>query len=127
MDFTFSPEAEDAANLAAEILRGNVTAERQQLVPERYDAALWSALAQSGLVGLAVPEEYGGAGLGLVELCRVLVEVGRVVAPVPLATHGACALFLAQQETCTDWLPGAADGSRILAAAVAEPLEQSPV
>ena len=52
---------------------------------DRFDRDLWRELGAAGLLGLALPEEYGGAGLGLIELCRVLVEVGRTVAPVPLA------------------------------------------
>ncbi len=58
------------------------------------------------------PEAYGGAGLGLTELCRVLVEVGRTVAPLPLAVHGPAALLLAELGTDAQrerWLPGAAD------------------
>ena len=40
-------------------------------------------MADAGLLGIAVPAEHGGAGLGLVELCLVLEEVGRRTAPVP--------------------------------------------
>ena len=44
---------------------------------DRFDRELWRELGEAGLLGLALPEEYGGAGLGLLELYRVLVEVGR--------------------------------------------------
>ena len=91
MDFTFTPEQDEAAELAARILKDRATNERMKAVEadgSRFDRELWEELGRAGLLALALPEEYDGAGLGLVELCRVLVEVGRTVAPVPLAAHG---------------------------------------
>ncbi|MCD4535177.1 acyl-CoA/acyl-ACP dehydrogenase [Nocardioides sp. cx-169] len=126
MDFTFTPEQDEAAFLAAQILEDRTTIDRLQEVEaggDRFDRALWGELGSAGLLSLAVPEEHGGAGLGLVELCRVLVEVGRTVAPVPLAVHGAAALLLAElgsDEQRAAWLPGAATGESVLTAAVAE-------
>ena len=84
MDFTFTPEQDEAAELAAKILGDRATNERMKAVEadgSRFDRDLWAELGSAGLLGLALPEEYDGAGLGLVELCRVLVEVGRTVAP----------------------------------------------
>ena len=43
----------------------------------------WRQLAESEMLGLAIPEEYGGAGMGLTELCILLQQVGRTVAPIP--------------------------------------------
>ena len=79
MDFDFSPEADEAAGLAAQILKDRATPERMRAVEadgDRFDHELWQHLADAGLVGLAIPESYGGAGLGLVEALRVVVEVG---------------------------------------------------
>lgn len=132
MDFDFSPDADEAAGLAAQILKDRATPERMRAVEadgDRFDHELWRSIGDAGLLGLAVPEAYGGAGLGLVELCRVLVEVGRTVAPVPVATHAACALALAELGTDEQralWLYGAASGERVLAAAVAEDLVALP-
>ena len=126
MDFTFTPEQDEAAALAAQILADRTTNDRLKQVEkggDRFDRELWRELAGAGLVSLAVPEEYDGAGLGLIELCRVLVEVGRTVAPVPLAVHGAASLLLAELGTDSQkqqWLPGAASGEGVLTAAVAE-------
>jgi 3-oxocholest-4-en-26-oyl-CoA dehydrogenase beta subunit len=126
VDFTFTPEQDEAAELAAQILRDRATNERMTAVEadgSRFDRELWAELGAAGLLGLAVPEEYDGAGLGLVELCRVLVEVGRTVAPVPLAAHGPTARLLAEHgsdEQKQQWLPGAASGAVVLTAAVAE-------
>lgn len=132
MDFTFSSEADEAAALAAQILKEATTAERMRTVEadgDRFDHELWQDLAEADLLALAIPEAYGGAGLGLVELCRVAVEVGRTVAPIPFATHTACALALAEHgtdEQCSLWLFGAATGERVLTSAVAEDLAALP-
>ena len=126
MDFTFTQEQDEAAALAARILTDQATPARMTEVEkagDRFDRDLWRELGGAGLLSLAVPEEYGGAGLGLIELSRVLVEVGRTVAPVPLAVHGPAALLLAEvagPEIGEQWLPGAASGEHVLTAAVAE-------
>lgn len=132
MDFTFTAEQDEAAELAARILQDRATNERMKQVEaggDRFDQDLWQDLADAGLLGLSVPEEHGGAGLGLIELCRVLVETGRTVAPVPLATHGACATALAELGSDAQrrhWLPGATSGERLLTAAVAEDRDPLP-
>lgn len=54
---------------------------------ETYDEALWQVLARQGILGTAIPESAGGSGLGFPELCRVLEEQGRTVAPVPLFSN----------------------------------------
>lgn len=126
MDFTFTPEQDEAAALAAGILRDRATTARLKAVEaggDRFDRDLWAELGAAGLLGLALPERYDGAGLGLIELCRVLVEVGRTVAPVPLVAHGPAARLLAESGPTAlqeRWLPGAAAGALVLTAAVAE-------
>ena len=49
-----------------------------------YDAALWSKLAEQGFTGITVPEEYGGMGLGTVELILLMEEAGYALLPGPL-------------------------------------------
>lgn len=132
MDFTFTPEQDEAADLAAGILKDRTTNDRLKAVEaggDRFDRELWSELGTAGLLGLALPEEYDGAGLGLVELCRVLVEVGRTVAPVPLAAHGPACRLLAERGSDglrQRWLPRAATGAVVLTAAVAEERAYAP-
>ena len=110
MDFTFTSDQDEAAQLAARILGDRATPERMTAVEDagdRFDRELWQDLGSAGLLSLHLPEEHGGAGLGLVELSRVLVEVGRRVAPVPLAAHGAASLLLAEHgdaEQREQWL-----------------------
>jgi len=89
MDFTFSPEADEAAELAASILRDNTGTERLRAVEaagDRFDRELWATLSNA----------FDWADLGLIELSRILVEVGRTVAPLPLAVHGPSVLLLTE-------------------------------
>src|SRR6478609_10469669 len=133
MDFRFTQEQDEAAELAASILRARTTNDRLKTVEaagDRFDRDLWAELGSSGLLGLALPEEHDGAGLGIIELCRVLVEVGRTVAPVPLAAHGPASRLVAELGSDAQrqqWLPGAASGATVLTAAVAEERAYSPV
>jgi len=51
-----------------------------------YDAELWKGVAEMGWLGTAVPEPYGGAGLGYLELVLIAHEVGRALAPIPFSS-----------------------------------------
>ncbi len=51
-----------------------------------YDADLWKAVAEQGWLGTAVPEAYGGLGLGHMELCVIAEELGRALSPIPFAS-----------------------------------------
>ncbi|MFF2086817.1 acyl-CoA dehydrogenase family protein [Nocardia sp. NPDC058176] len=85
-----------------------------------YDPALWRMLCeQVGVAALAVPEESGGAGAGLVESLLVVGELGRTLAGVPMlgsAVLGVQAVLLAgDEQACARLLPDLADGSRTAA------------
>jgi hypothetical protein len=125
MDFAFSDEQEAIRTLAAEILGTEMTAERLKAAERDaawLDAALWKKLADANLLGVAIPEAYGGMGMGFLELCVLLEEVGRAVAPGPwLATlvHGALPLAaFGSDEQRRAWLPRVAAGDAKLAAAL---------
>ncbi len=127
MDFTFTEEQEAVAETAAGVFDGMVTPARVaeiERTPDRVDDDLWAALARSNLLGLAVPEEQGGSGLGLTEVCLVLEQQGRAVAPVPLwATTVLGAIPLARWGTPDQkhrWLPGVVSGEVRLTAALTE-------
>ena len=81
------------------------------------DAALWSALAEMGVIGLTVPEEHGGMGMTLLDLVPILTEAGRVAYPGALVETTAVVAPLlataAPAEIAARWLPGIADGSVI--------------
>jgi alkylation response protein AidB-like acyl-CoA dehydrogenase len=49
-----------------------------------YEAALWQKLAEQGFTGIIVPEEFGGMGLGIVELVLLMEEAGHALLPGPL-------------------------------------------
>lgn len=126
MDFEPTSEATEAAALANTILTDHCTPERLRAIDdqrERFDRALWTALHESGLTALTLPEECGGSGLGLIELCHVLIEVGRTVAPVPFATHTVTAMAISRFGTGSQqarWLPDAGSGESVLTTALSE-------
>jgi len=98
---------------------------------EPYAADLWHAIAEMGWTGAAIPEEYGGVGLGRLAVCVLAEEIGRAVAPVPfsssvyLATE-AIMLFGSEQQKQA-WLPKLAAGEIIGTFALAErPGSSSP-
>jgi alkylation response protein AidB-like acyl-CoA dehydrogenase len=79
-----------------------------------YDAALWQKLAEQGFTGIIVPEEYGGMGLGIVELILLMEEAGYALLPGPLfstlfagAVLHACGSDAQRQKH----LPGICNGS----------------
>jgi len=91
---------------------------------ESYDRALWKGLGEMGFLGAAIPEEYGGVGLGHLELCVIAEELGRAVAPVPVASSiylAAEFLMAAGTEAQKQaWLPKVASGELIGTFALAE-------
>ncbi|MEV0061407.1 acyl-CoA dehydrogenase family protein [Nocardia sp. NPDC050718] len=85
-----------------------------------YDPKLWTMLCeQVGVAALAVPEEWGGAGAGLVESLMVVGELARTLAGVPMlgsAVLGVQAILLSgDEQACARLLPDLADGSRTAA------------
>lgn len=127
MDFGFSEEQEAVRDLAQQIFAGHASVERVKEVErsdERVDRALWKALADANLLGIAVPEDSGGSGFGIVELCLLLEQQGRVVAPVPLwPTLVLGALPIARfgsRDQRDRLLPGVVAGDTILTAALAD-------
>jgi alkylation response protein AidB-like acyl-CoA dehydrogenase len=56
-----------------------------------YDAALWTKLAEQGFTGIITPEEFGGMGLGKVELILLMEEAGYALLPGPLFSTVALA------------------------------------
>src|SRR5205807_2939644 len=82
-----------------------------------YDKALWAGLAEMGFLGVAIPEEFGGAGAGHLELCVISEEMGRANAPVPFSSTvylAAEALLIAGSDAQKQkWLPKIASGEAI--------------
>jgi 3-oxocholest-4-en-26-oyl-CoA dehydrogenase beta subunit len=125
VDFVRNEAQEELAALSRRILDG-VTPERLHEADAAggFDAALWADLAGAGILAAALPESAGGAGLGLLEQCTILAELGRAVAPVPYLASivlgaGAVAAF-GTPEQQRRWADPAGRGEVILTAALAE-------
>ena len=127
MDFSFSEEQEAVRDLTQQILGERVTHERLKEIEagtERFDRETWLELAKANLLGIAIPEAVGGSGLGFIELCLLLEEVGRTAAPLPvLATAVMGALPVAEfgsADQRSRLLPAVAAGDLVLTAALVE-------
>jgi alkylation response protein AidB-like acyl-CoA dehydrogenase len=134
VDFDFSEEEKAVAELARKILEDHATNDRlreHEASGAPYHAALWRALAESNLLGTAIPEANGGADLGFMALMRLLQEVGRCVAPVPaypaLVLGALPVARFGSEAHRREWLPGIARGERIVTAALAEPASSDPL
>jgi alkylation response protein AidB-like acyl-CoA dehydrogenase len=130
MDFTLTDDQSTVRDLAAKVLSDHCTPEALRANEDSdssgFDRALWAKLADAGLLGIPIPEEHGGLGLGLSELTVLIEEVGRYAAPVPvLAGLALGALAVARHGTADQQahtLPRIADGSHLVTAALVEPL-----
>jgi alkylation response protein AidB-like acyl-CoA dehydrogenase len=133
MNFDFSDDQKSLKSEARKFLDANCGAARvrgvlDDTVSNRggkpYDAGLWKSVAEQGWLGAAIPEEYGGLGLGHLELCVIAEELGRAVAPIPFASTVyflAEAIMLAgDEEQKSDLLPKIAAGEIIGAIATSE-------
>jgi alkylation response protein AidB-like acyl-CoA dehydrogenase len=86
VDFGFSEEQEMLRQSARALLEKECPSAvvRKLMEDERgLDPALWKKMADLGWLGLVIPEEHGGGGLGYVDLVLVMEEMGRVVLPSP--------------------------------------------
>ncbi|MEZ4288803.1 MAG: acyl-CoA dehydrogenase [Polyangiales bacterium] len=90
-----------------------------------FDRALYREMAELGWTGIVIPEEYGGLGLGLFELCAVLESAGRQLLVEPMlstAVQGAYALMLGGSDALkSEWLPKIVSGDAIVTVAEYEP------
>jgi alkylation response protein AidB-like acyl-CoA dehydrogenase len=119
MDFGFSEEQEMLRRSAREFLEKEcpITYTRQMMDDERgYGDAQWKQMGDLGWTGLIFGEEYGGAGLNMVDMVVVLEEMGRVVTPGPFFPSvilGGLAIDLGgSAEQKKKYLPGIAAGTQ---------------
>jgi acyl-CoA dehydrogenase len=127
MNFDFSEELQQLRDQARKFLVEHCPpkAARRVIAGEAaYDRALWLKLAEMGWPGAAIPEEFGGAGMGYEGLCVLAEELGRALAPVPFASsiYLAAEAILAAGSPAQKQahLPKLADGGRIGTLALAE-------
>ena len=89
-----------------------------------YSKALWKEMAELGWVGISIPEEYGGAGMGLADLAIVLEGLGSRLAPEPFFSTvllgGQMLIRGGTKDQQGTWLPGIAAGEKIISLAYQE-------
>jgi alkylation response protein AidB-like acyl-CoA dehydrogenase len=130
MDFALSEEQQAVRDLATQIIGEQSTPERLKAIEATdgedgiFDAELWSALAEAGLLGIAIAEGFGGAGLDFVALTQVVEVAGLTAAYLPVVeTLVAGADTISRHgtnEQHAEWLPLVAAGELIITVATAE-------
>lgn len=129
MELVLTEDQELLAKTATDFVRqhapmSRTRAQRDSGDPTGFSRALWRQMAELGWTGILIPEEYGGANMGLADLVVVLEALGRTVAPEPFLSTVLLAGQLltragsAQQKQA--WLPGIAAGEQILTVAYQE-------
>jgi alkylation response protein AidB-like acyl-CoA dehydrogenase len=120
MNFDFSNEQKQLRDEARKFLAEKCPPKAVRAVldgKEPYDRELWQGLAEMGFLGVAIPEQFGGAGAGHLELCVIAEEMGRALAPVPFPSTvylAAEAILLAGSDAQKQkWLPLIASGGAI--------------
>ena len=90
MNFDFSEDQKFLAGEARKFLSAQCTTQHVREVLNdtslSHHAGVWKQVVDMGWLGTAIPEEYGGLGLGMLELCVIAEEMGRALAPVPFAS-----------------------------------------
>ncbi|MCA6099948.1 acyl-CoA/acyl-ACP dehydrogenase [Bradyrhizobium brasilense] len=120
MNFDFSDEQKQMRDEARKFLSEQCPPKAVREVLDGkapYDKALWKGLAEMGFLGVAIPEQFGGAGAGHLELCVIAEEMGRALAPVPFSSTvylAAEAILIAGSDAQKQkWLPKIAAGEAI--------------
>jgi alkylation response protein AidB-like acyl-CoA dehydrogenase len=115
MRFTLSDDQQEIKRTAHDLLANRATFAKVREAAEAgaYDEALARELGELGWPGIAVSEEHGGQGLGIVELAVLLEELGYACAPVPFLGSALAALAIEHAGSSDQqqrWLPGLASG-----------------
>ncbi|MCC6999549.1 MAG: acyl-CoA dehydrogenase family protein [Deltaproteobacteria bacterium] len=124
MGFVLTEEQEAIRRAARDLMRERAPVTELRRLRDSKDAAgyleaAWREMAGLGMVGMAIPERYGGAGLGWTELGLLLEEAGRTLAATPLMSTvvlGASAVLLGGTEAQRrELLVGVCEGRTLLA------------
>ena len=121
MHFAFTDEQAMIAETARAFFAENATSARTRaaMAGDGIDRALWAAFcAELGLSGVAIPEDCGGAGLGMIEFASIAEAAGAQVAAIPLlglATAGQAIAAGGSAEQRAEWLPRLIAGEAIAA------------
>ncbi len=127
MNFDFSEEQRLLRDQARKFLSERAAPARVRRILETdapYDEELWKGMVELAWPGTAIPEAYGGAGYGYLELCVIAEELGRSLAPTPFASSVYLAteaiLLAGTSDQKKRWLPKLAAGDAIGCFALAE-------
>ncbi len=129
MEFDFNDEQGEIKSTAHEFLASRFKPEKVRELAESespYDDALWKEMCDLGWPGIAVAEEHGGQGLGIVELVILQEELGYACAPSPFIANAVAGFFISDagsDEQRAKWLPGISSGAERGAAAMTEDAE----
>jgi alkylation response protein AidB-like acyl-CoA dehydrogenase len=120
VNFGFDDEQQEIKNTAREFLAARFTPAKVRELAEAgaYDDSLWDEIRELGWPGIAIPDERGGQGLGMVELAILCEELGYACAPTPFLSNAAGGLLLlhaGSDEQRERWLPGVASGETVAA------------
>jgi alkylation response protein AidB-like acyl-CoA dehydrogenase len=115
MNFDLNDEQQEIKRTAHKFLADRFKAEkvRQLADADSYDDSLWKEISELGWPGIAIAEDDGGQGLGMVELAALLEESGYACAPSPLLGTAGAALVISaagSDEQRSEWLPKLASG-----------------
>ncbi len=125
MEFELTEDQREIQRTASELLAGRASMDKVRtaaLEQDGHDAGLWKELAELGWPGIAVAEEHGGSGLGLLELVVITEELGYALAPVPFLGTALAAIAVehaGSDDQKAQWLPGLAAGEQAGAFAAA--------
>lgn len=128
MDFELSDEQEMLRDVSRSMLSAHCTPEMVREVSTTgrdLDDKLWQRGTEIGWTGLAVPESHGGADAGLVELCLIAEEIGRVAAPGPWVDTALTAYVAHRGGAPDDVVDGLASGRRRAAVVIDHALVQA--
>ena len=128
MDLDFSEEQELLRDMVRGLCSEYATPETVRELeddPVGYSSEFWQKLAELGLLGVLLPERYGGSGQSLLEAAIVYEELGRALAPSPhfvsAVLSGGALLAAGSEEQKQTWLPRIASGEAVLTPAWLEP------
>jgi alkylation response protein AidB-like acyl-CoA dehydrogenase len=128
MDFGFSEEQELLRSTARKFLENECPSQfvrARMAEPAGVTDEFWGKVAEQGWLGLVYPEEYGGSGLGFVDLTVLMEEMGRAVMPGPFVSTvllgGLTILEAGSADQKKEWLPKIAGGSAKATLAWTEP------
>jgi alkylation response protein AidB-like acyl-CoA dehydrogenase len=116
VDFGFNDEQREIKSTAREFVADRFKPEKVRELAESeapYDEGIWEEMSELGWPGIAISEEFGGQGLGVVELVILQEELGYACAPSPMISNayaGAVIEAAGSDEQRRRWLPGIASG-----------------